>query len=70
MCDKRPLSILLILIFISFIYKTLRKKIDSVFSRTTRGKRIQQSRLVFQTNISRTINELGEADLRTILMTF
>ena len=42
----------------------------SVFSRTTRGKRIQQSRLVFQTNISQTINELGEADLRTILMTF
>ena len=42
-CEIITLSILLVSIFINFFHKTLRKKINSVFSRTTRGERIQRS---------------------------
>ena len=51
-------------------FNNLRRKINYVFSRTTRGKRIQQSCLVFQTNMKSNYNEPGETDLRAILMTF
>ena len=41
--------------FYQLFRQNFEEKINYVFSRTRRGKRIQQSCLVFQTNISRTI---------------
>ena len=58
--------------FYQLFPETLRKKINQyVFSRTTRGKRIQQSCLVFHAvKHYSNYNEPGETDLPAILMTF
>ena len=46
--------------FYQLFRQNFEEKINYVFSRTRRGKRIQQSCLVFQTNIKSNYNKPGE----------